>query len=409
MFLPIIIDPFAFDDMRYMWVYQKNLYHAYKNGSAIIAQARYAENREVWSDELKARHQFRSLTPEEDASVDKYFIPETIFDDLREEQGSELGAKLFLLTHRYPPLEEVLEKFFDQISAKEKIEGVFNWAAHTESVKYVANKRGIPVLTSEFSLRFPNYRPLCYLSYGDILQETEIAERYQKFLSCRDQIDFELFSRRELLALFLDDSVVNYLRCYKMHPQYEVGVAGLHPLISTLFAKTTFTDLELAQNVRKNYAEKDILFRKHPGEEPYQATYGFRNLDTHKSPIPFILNSRRIAAQGSNIIFEAMLWNRGVYSRDGSPFAQFAERDFSERALQKVDETFLNFVLFCYFIPMEKLWDPDYLRWRNTGPSETDIFARHTQVYFGEKNISADILRLPKHKRLKALMKIRGL
>ena len=66
----------------------------------------------------------------------------------------------------------------------------------------------------------------------------------------------------------------------------------------------------------------------HPGEEPYQATYGFKNQDYHKTPIPFIQNCESIAAQGSNILFEAMLWGKPVYSHDVSPFAQFSEKIF---------------------------------------------------------------------------------
>lgn len=408
MLLPIILDPFVFDDKRYIWVYHKNLYHAFLNKMPIITHERYANDTTEFSEDFKLSHQFQELQEVEKDSVTQYFIPEGIFSRLISEKGSELSAKLFLLKNRYLPLEEILEKFLLEIIQKFKIEGIFNWAAHFESVKYLAKKYGIPIITSEFSLRFPNYRALGYFCYGDIYQEDEIKNRYTRFKEIKNSIDFNLFSREELLALFLDDSVVDYINLYRLKPKYEVGIAGVHPIVTTFFCDSLFTDFELAKNLRNEFDENEILFRMHPGE-PYGANYGFVNQDTHSSPIPFILNCKRIAAQGSNIIFEAMLWNRGCYSRDVSPFAQFTERDFSNKNLDTVSEEFLNFVLFCYFVPMEKLWDIEYLKWRNSNPTELEIFDYHLKIYLNEKGIMDDILKLPKKKRLKMLLLARGL
>lgn len=412
MILPIVIDPFSYDAMRYHWVFQKHIFFAYQSNAAIIAQARFAPIicEKKHRDPYYEKHQYRVLNTEEADSVQKYFIPEAVFDKLIEEKGSRFSAQVFLLKHRYEPLEEIIEQYVQEIEATEKIEAIINWAAHTESVRYVAEKHGIPVITNEYSLRAPNYRTMCYLKMKDLHEATETAERYQNFLKESPRLDFEFLNNEELLALFLDNSVIDYLRLFRATPKYEIGVAGLHPLITTLFAKTTFTDLELVQNVRANYSEKDILFRKHPGEEPYQATYGFKNQDTRKTPIPFILESKRIAAQGSNIIFEAMLWGRPVYSREGSSFIDFCEKDFSNTDNFIVaDDSFLDFIMFSFFVPLEKAFDTEYLRWRLTNPSELEIFNYHLEIYLAEKGISPEILKLPKKKRLKALMRKRGL
>lgn len=409
MFLSVIIDPFSFDDRRYTWVFQKNAYHSFMNGGAIISHERFSDYVDIWSEELKEQHQFRMLTEEEYGRLDKYFIPESIFNELIKEKGSVLGAKLYLLNHRYEPLETVLEEFIQDVLKKDTIEGIFNWVAHMKSVKYVANKYSIPLITSEFSLRFPNYRSLCFFCYGDIYQDEDIREKFNEFLERRNEINFRLFSRKELLAIFLDDSVVEYLRLYDAKPQYKVGVAGLHPIISTQFAHTQYTDLELIFDLRKHYKDDDLLFRKHPGEEPYQATYNFKHLDTHKSAIPFILSCERIAAQGSNIIFEAMLWGKGVYSHDFSPFAQFTEKDYSNPDPSAIGEEFLNFVLFSYFVPMEKVWDLEYLRWRNKKPSIIELFNYHLDIYLRERAIPENVLTYSPEERERFFLKTRDL
>lgn len=410
MFLPIILDPYSFSKDRYLWAYQKNLFHAFENKSAIISHRRFSDYRNVFSEEFRRLHGFRMLDKNELEQVPKYFIPDSLFDNLAKEKGSQLAAKIFLQNERYEPLEEITDGFIQSmIKDNNKPEGIFCWAAAFKSIRYLAEKYDIPLITAEFSLRFPNYRSMCYFCFDDIYSENEIKERYEKFGEVKKKLGFNLFTREELLTMFLDNSTVDYIKMYKKKPEYKLGIAGVHPVATTFFAKSMYTDLELIQDLREYYDDKDILFRKHPGEEPYQATYRFVNLDTHKSPVPFILKSERIAAQGSNVLFEAMLWGKGVYSHDVSPFAQFSERDYSNRSPKPVSEDFLNFVLFSYFAPMEKLWDYDYLKWRSEKPSEYEIFMKNLNIYLSELGLGEDILMLSAKQRSACIKKARNI
>lgn len=407
MFLPIILDPFSFNTMRYRWQFQKFLWYSYCNKFPIITHERFKNNISVFGEKFKQNHGFEMLSEDQMDEIDIYYIEESIFDKLVEEKGSLFAAKVFLLNNRYQPLEDAIEKIFDSILKKYQIEGVLNWAAHFASIRYVANKINADVITMEYSLRFPNYYPICYFCFDDIYETEEIKNGYIEFMKQIDKLDFKLFSREELLTIFLDDSTINYLYEYNRKAKYEMGVAGCHPLVTTFFAKSMFTDIEITQHVRQNYLEKDILFRMHPGEEPYQATYGFENQDTSKNSIEFIIKSKRVAAQGSNIIFEAMLWNRTVYSHDVSPFAQFCKLDFEDKRCEKVDVEFLNYVMFAYFVPLKKAFSPEYMCWRCSKPNIIDVFWDNLCFYLEERNLSKDIIY--SSERLKMLKKSRGL
>lgn len=406
MYVPIIIDPCSFYDFRYLWEYLKHLYHCYENGWPIVSTQELIDYKtrqpvsNVYEESFSRRHQYRLLTQSEESSVKKYAISQRIFDDLEKQVGSKLGARLFLLTHRYDPLEKEIKKILRQIMkhSNEKIKGILNWNAHFVSVRYVAEQMNIPVITNEFSVRFPEYYPLAYFSKEDIYGSNEVYNMYQKFKMYRPFLGYRLLFREEILALLLQKEYLDRIELSQtLQPEYEMGVAGCHPLIPTLFAKSTYTDLELIEDVRKQYSEKDILFRRHPGDEPYRAEYTLENKDTSSSPIDFILKCKRITAQGSNIISEAMLWGKPAYTKDISPFACFCEKDLSVKNTKPVSRDVLNFLFFVYFVPYSEMWNERYMDWRIGETNIKNIYQQHLRYYFEYHDIPLNLLRNPKN------------
>lgn len=415
MYVPIIIDPCAFYDYRYLWEYLKYLYHSYRNNWAIVSTREYENYREkhsisnAYEKKFAECHQYRVLEKTEEQTVKKYFIEESVFNGLENKIGSKLGTKIYLLKYRYRPLEKEIKRILRLIEKEsgKKIEGILNWNAHFKSVRYVAEKMGIPVITSEFSIRFPDFYPLSYFCLKDIYEEQEIKKLFLRFQKEIKLLHIPLLTREEILCLFIHDSMLNKIDDFeKITPKYEIGVAGCHPLIATFFAKSTYTDLELIEDVRKAYSEDDILFRKHPGDEPYQARYTVKNLDNSVSVLDFILKCKRITAIGSNTLVEAMLLGKPIFSKTISPFTVFAEKNLLNKENGYVNEEILNFIFFVYFSPYNKIFDEDYITWRIKEQKTNKIYERNICYYFEQMNIKQEILYL-NNNRYEAILKSR--
>ena len=409
MFVPIVMDPCAFYDYRYLWEYLKNLYHCYQNGWPIIAAGEYRHYRErrpksnVYDREFCSLHQYELLTKAQEDAVGRYFIPEELFRHLAREKGSVLASKIFLLQHRYPPLEMALHVIFKQIKKRyrEPVEGILTWGAHAKSVDHIAECLGIPVISNEFCIRFPEFYPLSYFCRRDIYGQAEIRSAYRKFQKGKKNIPVRLLTRKELLALFLSPKRLYMIgQESRRVPRYEMGIAGCHPLIATFFARSMYTDLELIQDVRNVYRENEIVFRMHPGDEPYQARYTVSNQDDSQYASDFLLQCRRVTAQGSNMLAEAMLWGRQVYSRDVSPFTFLCEKKIYHKSGGVVSAEDLNFIFLTYLIPYRNVWDGDYIRWRLCEEQAENVYMNNLQYYLEEQGIPLSVMYLEKGQRL---------
>ncbi len=417
MYVPIVIDPCAFYEYRYLWEYLKYEYHCYQNNWPIVACEKYQYYREkrpisnVYEDEFCRLHQYKVLSGEEEASVKKYFIPEIVFQELEQKCGSKLGMKLFLLKNRYKPLEKAVKNILLQIQKDtgKKIKGILNWNAHFVSIRYVAEKMKIPVITNEFSIRFPEYYPLGYFSQKEIYDTEEINMLYGKYLQEKERLSFRQLSRKEILALLIDKERMDELdKLINTIPEYEIGIAGCHPLIATFFAKSTYTDLELIEDVRQRYSEEDILFRKHPGDEPYQAEYTVRNRDTSRYASEFLVKCKRITAVGSNILLEAMLWGKVAYSKDISPYTIFCEKSLDNKENISVEDDILNVIFFGYLVPYNQMFNEAYMDWRIEEDNIIKIMEKNVKYYFHEMNIPESVLEMTEDRYEKILSYKRG-
>ena len=217
MYIPIIIDPSGFYEYKYLWVYLKFLYHCKCNNWPIIADEEFSSYRKnrpvsnVYEDDFTNRHQYKLMTADDEKKVEQYFIPNDIFSPIVEKTGSRLGAKIYLLSNRYKPFEHYLTGILKIIKKnKAKISGIITWNSQYASIRYVANKLGIPVITSEFSIRFPEYYPLAYFCQDEIYSQNEILSMYNLFCKQKSNLNIPLFSKKELLALFISKK-------YKFH------------------------------------------------------------------------------------------------------------------------------------------------------------------------------------------------
>lgn len=415
MYVPIIIDPCFFYEYRYLWVYLMYEYHCFQNNWPLITEECYRDYKmkrpvsNVYEAEFCNLHQYRVLEEQEANKVKKYYISSDILENLAKKCGSKQGARLYLLQNRYKPLEKEIKRLLYQIwrDTGIKPKGILNWNAHFVSVRYVANKMKIPVITNEFALRFPEYFPLGYFCKGDIYETKEIDVMYKQFQKNKTSFSYPLLRRKEILALLLDKSRLEILERLEIElPNYEIGIAGCHPFIPTLFAKSSYTDLELIEDVRAQYAETDILFRKHPGDEPYQADYTLLNNDTSQYASDFILDCKRITAIGSNAILEALLLGKIVYTNSVSPFSLFCLDSLEDKEGHPVDDDVLNFILFGYLVPYNKMFDTNFMSFRIKESNICHIIESNMVHCFEEQGVPSDVLHLTQN-RYEEILKYR--
>lgn len=415
MFIPVLINLIHYNKFGHMYMYHKFSYHCFHEHWPIIADEHYilrAENssnngsRPIFED----RWQYHVLTAEERTEIETYVIPAELHNQLQKKKGSYLAESLFLQNERCPELEELLEGFISEIRkhSQEPIEGFLMLEKKVKSVEVVAAKYGIPVLCIGMGpLRDPDYRSTSYLCWNDLYAGSEECERrYQHFLE-EFPSEGKFFSSKELLALFLASTNIKYLPLYDLEPENEMLVAGTYAVMPTLFSFTMCGDCEVLWDVQEIYGG-NYRFRPNPSD-PFQAMYHQARLDRSQPGILSVVNTKRIASMGSNILFDAMLWGRTACCKTGMfPVSFQCQQNYLPEEYVPVPESFLNFFCFCFLIPFEFMLDADYLKWRMTGPTEMEIYQRHLDHYLKEKKIEKFIIELPEDERLKALLYAQG-
>ena len=413
MFVPIVLD-FENNGLKFLLLkYLRFLHHCIENNWLIITHAEFEKyelnfpNRNEYSQKMMKDYEYSLYSKEERASVKQYFISSEYFEKLEKKAGSKLESALYLLNNNDSELEDILDTFVADIYASgEKIEGFLYFAACPLSVKKIAQKNNIPLIAYETGpIRMSNYR--CKTSYfcnEGLYTTNEVENRFEKFkkeLKTNDSIP--IFTRREILALFLSDNNLKYLSLIDKTPEYEIGVAGGCALVVPYFAIDKYMDHELVDDVLDIYKPQDIFFRLHPGDM-YKSTYRLHHYDITPNPFVFLLNSKRIAAVGSNLLFEAMLWERIPCCKTSVMPATFmCEKNYKANTVSEDMELFVNFYVFSFLVPYELACNEAYMKWRLSQPSETEIYMQNIMYYMDKFELSEEWLNLKSEERFNML------
>lgn len=383
MFLPIILD-FENNGLKFMLLkYLRFLDFCMEKNWAIITHEAfdkyelYFPNRNEYTPQMMQQYGYSLHSIEERSQLPQYFVPTVYYEKLELQKGSKLESALYLLNERDEELESIIDGFLqDILSNVETIEAILYFAACPLSLKILAEKYKIPMIAYETGpIRMPNYRcTTSYFCFNGLYDTNEITKRYQNFKNELTTANIPLFSREELLTMFLSYENLSYSSLIDKIPKYEIGIAGGCALVVPYFALNKYMDHELIDDIFDIYQPKDIIVRLHPGDM-YTATYRLARYDTSKSPFGFLINSKRIAAVGSNLLFEAMLWKRIPCSRTKvMPASILCNADYTNDTEAEDVETFVNFFIFSFLVPNELAQNEDYIHFRLTTPSETEIF-----------------------------------
>jgi hypothetical protein len=144
---------------------------------------------------------------------------------------------------------------------------------------------------------------------------------------------------------------------------------------------------ELITKALREYRPDELLIRVRPG---FSSTLG---IDDSPTSFHFACKCKRVAGIQSSGLFEAMLVGRPACGYNKHQFMCFEDNDLGnhEDAIIAPIE-FLNFVFFAYMVPMAWITDPEYLRFRNSNPSEVELYMRG--FHYWTEGLSDDDLRL---------------
>lgn len=416
MFVPVCIDLIHFDKYGHLFIYLKFLDMCQKYKWPIIASEHFIEwrkdpNAPSLESLQKSAHKdtfdFRILPKCEEDLVEKIVVPNKIIQSLLKQSNSMLDVSLFLQNERCKEIEDVIDAFILELEKKgQKIEGFITLESTIKSIDYLAQIHNIPLIrVAKGPLRRMDYINTGYWGMQDIFGSGECEERFRKFLKENSSPGFKWLDNRELLAIFLSEKRIGFLKAFGITPIYEMLVAGTYSLMPTLFSKSTYTDIEVLSEMKELYGD-DVVFRPNPAD-PYSSRYRkyVKKYDEGGTGILSLLRTKRIASAGSNIMFDAMLWGRTVYCKPNLfPVSFKCQRNYSNRSLVDADIEFLNFFCFAFLVPFDLIWDPEYIRWRLTMPQEQEIFQKHLEYWFQLKGLDLELLQLPGEERLKALL-----
>lgn len=400
-------------------LYQLFINRCITDGWVLITQECYASwipERESQIENLSSGGEvwdYTYIEPEKARAVHQYIIPDNIFEELDEREGSLLASSLSLQQNRYMVLEDALESCLDEIKSRynEKIEAVIVFENSIESVSYFSKKHGFDVLYFAVGpMRLPTYKCTAFLTHDTVgkTKPNECEERYSEF--CKVAGELPILDNSELLAIFLEDDYLKYLKLINAVPKREILHAGTMSFSPNYIRYSLGSDYEALNEIKSIYGN-NFAFR--PDVRDYsKGLYELpdENLDAIGYPnIISILMSKRVSSIGGNILFDTMLWDRTACCKDKSFNIHFmCQKNYKKSEERRTPAEFLNFYLFCYLVPISEVTTHEYLKWRLTNPSETQIYNRSLSYWLKLCGADESILALPKGERLRAILKARG-
>lgn len=400
MFVSILLNTEYMDvASRSKW-YLKNLLHCKENGWPLITHRylgeHFRELQDAVNDRFFREFEMRRFSLDEVKDVEQYFLDDSLFDEKEEACGSRTKMLLDITQERWPEFEEHLGRILDAIREKhpgERIEGILHCLEGFESLRYIARKRQIPLISYVFSaIRRPHgYRQTLYFSNFDrLFCSDECENRYQHFLS--ESGDCPVLDHRELIALLGKERTLPLIPLMDKEPEFEVCICGegFH-ILPHIFARVPLTDDDLYYEYGKLFPGEKIISRQHP---LHLDQIGVDRSVVRNDPASTILSCRRVATGCSQIILKAMLWNRtAVMPKNTIPLSFMCEKKYD--SVGKVPLLFLNYYLFGYLIPSGLLFDDSYWKWRLSGPDEHSIYRKHLAFICQDLAVDPAILDLP--------------
>lgn len=409
MIVPIVmsLNPVA-DGKMYTWVFIKSVSFARKYHWPVIAQKQYFDDigtmNGFFSENLLEHFEYEPIGKQDLEKIVPVVIPEEIERKYIQKFPSQTDAYLASIRNAWEEMEQFLEQSVAELEEKvgEEIEAFYT-LPNLACLENVAGRKNIPVIHFEWGpLRPQMYRKTAYFDFEHVV--TGLRKRYENFIKNREYEQVPILTRQEILSLLLEKDYLQYVYD-KRQPLYEMGVATGYTTIGEYSAFNMVSIIEVQSKITKKFQEDEVCWRMHP-EDPQHAQLSVKNRSDHETAADFILDCKRVLSISSNVIFEAMMFDRIGYDIGFSHYSFQGNARIDTLEDKRADIRFLNFVAFSYLIPYEFLNNPEYIRFRLSKPAETDIYRYHLYYYFNVLGINSDILE--KEDKLSVIMQAKG-
>ena len=415
MFVSVIFNVEYMDiTSRKMW-YLKNLFHCKENGWALVTHEflynHFEELQDSITDRFFDQFEMRRFSLDEVKDVEQYFVPDEIFDGLEKEDGSRTEMLFDLNKNPNPDLEHYLQLIFTRIQERhpdEKIDGIFHCLESFESLRRIANLLQCPLINYSFSAfrKVHGYRQTLYFANnGFFWNAKECKNRFELFIDEKDSA-LPIFTNEELIAIIGKEHTLPLIQLINSQPKYEMGICcECFSLVPSVFADKPYTDDDIFYECKKLFGSDKLKVRSHAAHlNDIQVD---RN-EVHNDPVSTILSCKRLTAVQSQILLKVLLWGRTTVTKTNSlPFSYLCENDYTSN--KTVDILGLNYFIIGYLIPSDLMFSDEYWKWRQTNPSETEIYKRHLDFLFDALCIDKEkALQLKGKGRFRYLLESRG-
>lgn len=283
---------------------------------------------------------------------------------------------------------DVLERFFEvhikNILDKNDIDVVYSWGTNC-SMEKVCKKYGIHHKYIEgTALRISEYYNYewAWLTDNFHTRAKEEGElRYKNFCQQKNAlvINKPIPSKSLLFLGAKEEKILSLVQSCMGKEKYQLGVAI--PCWSLVSNCGWTADRVLDYIDELNLNLDDVLIRPYP--ENYTYDERIKNCDNSASALEFISRCSSIMSSSSNITFEAMMLGKKVIDLGDIFYSSAVYNKFEEKMDGTIyDDWYMNFLFFGVFVHWNRLFDLEYVKWRNTNPSEAEIFNDNYNYFF---------------------------
>jgi FkbM family methyltransferase len=382
MFVPFVFTLEVASDYFHLLPFLKYVDMAKRHKWPIIAHERYFKVLASSLDEFGLSEE-KLLSLQEEWSLEQhpyegveqivaYPISAAFEESLISAFPSQLDAWTYLLTHEDIGFTALIGEILDSIVADntERIEGILCFFV-PESLRIAAAERKIRIFSNEISvIRPPFYKTLAGYIDDNVLSEGELAQRFARFTGELGCTKVPLLSRKGLLRLFAAEEYVRDIHQIDKAPRYELGILLLNSLHGLHYQYSLMSNEEMVAKALRKYRTDEILIRARPGFSSMSST------DDSPTSFHFSCKCKRVMGIQTNGLFEAMLVGRPAYGYNKHQFTFVENCGIGDCDTKLASIELLNFVLFAYIVPMAWITDPEYLRFRNSSPSEIEVYKK---------------------------------
>ncbi len=358
-------------DAPYLWIYYHQIQKLGGDNLAFILDESYKKPLEYFIQTNRNELNSEYVNQNINSTINNYkyyILPSKELQQIYSESDDLAFFKKYL-TVVIPDLYSLI---FDilQLALKDyKIDAVLSWS-NCPSLQKACDDLSIKVIYNEIGpLRSPQFVSTGFFDFSGVNGCTSSERRFEDFLT---------EYREGAIKLYSTDAVLNKLALIEIKEEAELfdyGVALQVENDSNIVAYANeYNNVRLIDEI-KNKANSTLI-RKHPASNVDYTKFGV--MDDSITSISFIKKCNKIASVNSGTIMEAILLGKSVEIYGDCPYKiiNFGSR-YKEFGSKEYHCLVVNFLALNYLIPFQLIFDIQYIGFRLSNPSESQIRACH--------------------------------